>query len=33
LLSDCENGDANGDSRITVDEILAAVDKALNRCS
>ncbi|MFI5366419.1 MAG: hypothetical protein ACHQ4J_12435 [Candidatus Binatia bacterium] len=30
--SDCLAGDANHDGRITVDEILAAVNNALSRC-
>jgi hypothetical protein len=28
----CEAGDANGDHEVTVDEILTAVNKALNGC-
>jgi hypothetical protein len=28
----CRPGDANADGKITVDEILAAVDNALNGC-
>jgi hypothetical protein len=30
--STCAAGDANHDGEITVDEILAAVNKALNGC-
>jgi hypothetical protein len=32
-LSDCEPGDANQDGEITVNEILVAVNNALNGCS
>ena len=32
-VSTCEVGDANQDNQITVDEILAAVNNALNGCS
>ena len=32
-ISTCTPGDANRDSRITVDEIIHAVDNALNDCS
>jgi hypothetical protein len=32
-LQTCAAGDANGDGQITVDEILAAVNNALNGCS
>ncbi|MGD0946540.1 MAG: hypothetical protein ABSA52_03845 [Candidatus Binatia bacterium] len=31
-LSDCSAGDANKDGEITVDEILTAVNNALNGC-
>ena len=31
-LSQCSTGDANGDHQITVDEILTAVNNALNGC-
>jgi hypothetical protein len=31
-LGDCDAGDRNGDGTITVDEILAAVNDALNGC-
>jgi hypothetical protein len=31
-LSQCEDGDGNGDGSITVDEILMAVNNALNGC-
>jgi hypothetical protein len=31
-VTTCEAGDANGDGQITVDEILAAVNDALNGC-
>jgi hypothetical protein len=31
-VSACEAGDANHDGRITVDEILTAVNDALNGC-
>jgi hypothetical protein len=31
-LSDCYAGDANGDGQVTVDEILSAVNNALNGC-
>jgi hypothetical protein len=31
-LDSCRAGDANGDEQITVDEILVAVDNALNGC-
>ena len=32
-ISTCEAGDENHDSQITVDEILAAVNNALNGCT
>jgi hypothetical protein len=32
-VEDCRAGDRNDDGTITVDEILAAVSKALNGCS
>ena len=32
-LSACRADDVNGDSQITVDEILTAVNNALNGCS
>jgi hypothetical protein len=32
-LSTCPVGDANGDKDITVNEIIAAVNNALNGCS
>jgi hypothetical protein len=31
-VSDCLAGNSNGDDRISVDEILKAVNKALNGC-
>ena len=31
-LSDCGPGDANGDGKITIDEILTAVNHPLNGC-
>ena len=31
-VSHCQAGDANGDGQITVDEILTAVNNALNGC-
>jgi hypothetical protein len=31
-LSQCEAGDGNGDNEITVDEILTAVNNALQGC-
>jgi hypothetical protein len=31
-VSDCSAGDANSDGQIAVDEILAAVNHALNGC-
>jgi hypothetical protein len=31
-VSECQAGDANGDGTITVDEILKAVNNALNGC-
>jgi hypothetical protein len=31
-VDDCLAGDVNGDGQITVDEILAAVNKALRGC-
>jgi hypothetical protein len=31
-LSSCLAGDEDGDERITVDEILGAVNRALNGC-
>jgi len=31
-VSECEPGDANGDTHITVDEILTAVNNALEGC-
>jgi hypothetical protein len=31
-FASCSAGDANGDHQITVDEILAAVNNALNGC-
>jgi hypothetical protein len=31
-MTECEVGDANGDSQVTVDEILTAVNHALNGC-
>jgi hypothetical protein len=31
-VSDCEVGDTGGDGQITVDEILRAVNNALNGC-
>jgi hypothetical protein len=31
-LSACRAGDVDGDSQITVDEILTAVNNALNGC-
>jgi hypothetical protein len=31
-ISDCFVGDANGDGQIIVDEILTAVNNALNQC-
>lgn len=31
-VSKCEPGDANGDTHITVDEILTAVSNALEGC-
>ncbi len=33
LLAACADGDAHHDGRITVDEIMAAVDNALNECA
>jgi hypothetical protein len=32
-VADCPTGDANGDHQITVDEILRAVNNALNGCA
>jgi len=32
LVGDCSAGDANGDSQITVDEIIRAVNNALGSC-
>ncbi|MFI5396703.1 MAG: hypothetical protein ACHQ9S_14305 [Candidatus Binatia bacterium] len=32
-MSECEIGDANEDGKITVDEILVAVNNALNGCA
>jgi hypothetical protein len=32
-LSSCLVGDANGDRQITVDEILTAVDHAMDGCA
>jgi hypothetical protein len=32
-VSECEAGDANGDTQITVDEILTAVNNALEGCA
>jgi hypothetical protein len=32
LLSDCELGDANHDGEITINEIVTAVNNALNGC-
>ncbi|MGD0945934.1 MAG: hypothetical protein ABSA52_00770 [Candidatus Binatia bacterium] len=32
-LLNCEAGDANHDGQITIDEILTAVNNALNGCS
>jgi hypothetical protein len=31
-ISDCLRGDANRDGQVTVDEILTAVNNALNGC-
>ncbi|MGD0947071.1 MAG: hypothetical protein ABSA52_06545 [Candidatus Binatia bacterium] len=31
-VTTCEPGDANGDGHISVDEILTAVNNALNGC-
>jgi hypothetical protein len=31
-VTTCEAGDANHDGQITIDEILTAVNSALNRC-
>jgi hypothetical protein len=31
-VSDCRAGDGNHDGQITIDEILAAVNNALNGC-
>ena len=31
-VSTCSAGDANSDGEITIDEIIAAVNKALNGC-
>jgi hypothetical protein len=31
-VADCRAGDANGDTQITVDEVLTAVNNALNGC-
>ena len=31
-VSACQNGDANGDGKITVDEVLTAANNALRGC-
>jgi hypothetical protein len=31
-ISACSNGDGDGDTQVTIDEILAAVTNALNGC-